>query len=199
MNNNETLEQEAPIKTIKPAPPKTPKTNPAKKTVDLPEPSKNELKKPKEQSKLEMLKDAIDWVDLKSIKVSKSKEEPLHCMVYYKIMHYPAKKVKHGLKPTQQNQRHGRITFSHFLSRTYPLAKKYKFGTLNGKVIFQVTDKDGLTAKLASTKYPKHCVSNADIAEIIFDKYGLNESSNSVYFKLKDLGNDFYLIDEIIK
>jgi len=179
-NTLETLEQEAPVKTIK-QPVRTPKPTPAKKVTDLPAPSKNEFK------------DKIEWLDFDAIKRAKIKEEPLHIIVYYKICKSLNEKKKEIFT------KHDRITFSHFLSRKYGENKKYKFGALDGKIMFQVTAKDGLFTKIGSKEYPKNCISNCAIAEIIYEKYGLVESSHSAYFKLKDLGNDFYLIDEILK
>lgn len=76
---------------------------------------------------------------------------------------------------------------------------KIKFGSLNGKVVFQINDKEGFGNKLSSKMYTKRVVSNCHIAEIIFDRFKLNENQKSVAFKLVELGNDFYLIDEIIK
>jgi len=209
--SNETLEQEAPVKNPKaPKNPKpTPRTrparreepaeaiapaNPAKMADDLPADEKNPPKK---------LSERVDWFDLKSIKKSKIKEEPLHIMVYFKVMIYPkdaTETPKRKLKiKIQEKQRHGKITFSHYLSNKYGLKCKVKFGALDGKLIFCINKNDGITPKMASRSTEKICVSCADIVEIIYNKYGLKEGSHSVYFKLQDLGNDFYLIDEIIK
>jgi hypothetical protein len=130
----------------------------------------------------------IEWIEVKKSRSDKSTEEPFHIMVYYKIT-----------KTDKGTQKHGRITFSHFLTQKYGENMKYKFGALGNKVIFQVNKEEGFASKIASKAYPKNCVSNSNIAEIIYDKYGLKQGSNATYFKLKYLGNDFYKIDEIIK
>jgi hypothetical protein len=152
----------------------------------------------------ELLKE-INWFDLKSIKKQKSKEEPLHIMVYYRIMHYPqasktTRTPRRNLKSkSQELQRHGKITFSKFLSQKFGMDSRIKFGALDGKIILQATKNDGIAPKSASKETNKLCVSCADVVEIIYNKYGLKEGANSVYFTLKDLGNNFYLIDEIMK
>lgn len=126
----------------------------------------------------------IEWIVFSSQRQQRD-NEPLQLMVYFRT--------------DEKNSKHGRITFSYFLSEKYGADKKFKFGALKGKIIFQVTDKEGLPAKLSSKPYSKLCISNRGIAEVICEKYAIEQSNQSTYFKLKDLGNDFYLIDEIIK
>ncbi|HEY6143722.1 MAG TPA: hypothetical protein VIV55_09960 [Flavobacterium sp.] len=136
----------------------------------------------------------IEWIDLEGLKKQRVKEEPLHLMIYFRVVNYPNPKTKKF-----DLQKHGRITFSHYLTTKFGKKKKYKFGAFGDKVIFQVNDSEGLTTKLASKAYPKNCISSNNIVELIFSKYNLEQSNKSVYFKLKYLGNDFYLIDEIMK
>lgn len=166
-------------------------------------PKEDGLPTNEDKSKKELLKE-INWFDLKTMKRQKTKEEPLHIMVYFRVIHYPQKR-KEGTKPRVMQkkgddmQRHGKITFSKFLSNKYGLNCKIKFGALDGKIIFQVNKTDGITPKLASKDTEKICISCADVVEIIFNKYKLNQGAQSAYFKIKDLGNDFYLIDELFK
>lgn len=194
ITNNETLEQEEPKTKPKPKKP-TPRTRPARRE----EPA--EAIAPANPASMvdnlpnDAIKKAVEWIDFDALRIAKSKEEPLHVMIYYKINEYHNKTEPKKV----ELQKHGRITFSHFLTKKFGENKKYKFGALDGKIIFQVNNKEGFGTKLASKSYPKLCISCASVVEVIFDKYKLKQSSNSVYFKIKDLGNDFYLIDEIIK
>jgi len=169
----ETLEQEAPAKEIKKATPKKP---------NLPEPSKNQIEF---EDMLEFEKE-IEWIAVDSKRNRHHTEEPLQLMVYYKTDEDSKKKS-------------GRITFSYFLTQKFGTEKKFKFGALKGKILFQVTDKEGLSGGISKTKYSKLCVTSLGITELIYEKYNLKQGSSSVRFQLKDLGNDFYLLDEIIK
>ena len=172
----------------------------APKTTPKPPIEPRRIRRPRpETTPADDLKNVVEWFDLKAIKRQRTKEEPLQVMIYYRLQEYKQSKKRNLKNYSKQLQRHGKITFSHFLSNKYGLNCKVKFGALDGKLIFQVNKLDGITPKLASTSTAKICVSCADVVEIIYNKYGLQEGSHSVYFKLEDLGNDFYLIDKIIK
>lgn len=162
-------------KTTRTTAPKTPKT-----IADLPavEAMQNESKLEKE----------VIWYELDALRKKRVEEEPLHILVYFRTE-----------KQKTSNIRHGRVTFSKFISGKMNDKTKIKFGSLNGKVVFQINDKEGFPNKLGSKMYTKRVVSNCHIAEIIFDRFKLKENQKSYALKLKDLGNDFYLIDEIIK
>jgi len=168
-NETETLEQEATLNEIE-----TPTPDIKDQPINLSDSSQNEFV------------DQIEWIEIPDYRNKSYNEEKLQIMVYYKT-------------DKNSNKQNGRITFSHFLSKKFGSEKKLKFGALEGKILFQVTDTEGLPAKISSSKYSKLNVSNRGIVEIILEKYNLKESNQSTYFRLKDLGNDFYLIDEIIK
>jgi len=176
-NTLETLEQEAPVKKTK-----TPKPIKTDKPIDLPEPSQNEVQP-------EIIENdfinQIEWIPFGVRGNNQIEEkEPLQILVYF--------------SEAFNNTKNGRITFSRFISEKLNVAKKIKFGSLNGKILFNINETEGYSIKLHD-KQKKCSLSTGYISSIIYERFGLQSTNKSTYFKLKDLGNDFYLIDEIIK
>jgi hypothetical protein len=126
----------------------------------------------------------INWIDVSRNSSNISKLDDLEFYVYRKL----------NAKPASQGNY---LQFSNFLSTIYSDSKYLKVGKIGEKLVIMFNNDSGIKIHKSGTRSSILRVNSTPFVNLIFKNYGLDKMKPHNFYKLKDLGDNTFLIDKV--